>query len=227
MMSHGYLILAGPQCGGKTTAKNYLYARYMVSERGPHRDDPLMRRNLVLLQEMRQAVMHKRGIHSGIFIDSDTEREIIRRDLKRMTEILTHPLERVVLDETNLFTLAHARRRGISIEHYIEEYQRRLLALDAAILFLDVPPHISWTRRKPRYEERVAGFPPTQAAVVLTQYRSYLTEIYTELLDLAHRFALPMHFLDASGSTEETLEACAHAFSAFADERQIPLFERF
>ena len=75
-------------------------------------------RNLVLLQEMQQLVMHEHGIYSAIFIDAETEQEIIRRDLERMENILLFctVAVNVCTSTKQVFTLVHARRHGLSIE---------------------------------------------------------------------------------------------------------------
>ena len=100
--SAGYFIIAGPQCAGKTTAKKYLYARYMVVGRSS-RNDLQEQRNLTLLPEMRQVVMHERGIHSAIFIDVETELEIIQRDLDRMDAFMFQPMRHLTDDDVDGF----------------------------------------------------------------------------------------------------------------------------
>jgi thymidylate kinase len=223
----GFVVLAGPQCAGKSTAKNYLYARYMTREsrsQFPRKTPP---RNLRLLQEMRQLVMHERGIHSAIFIDSETEQEIIARDLARLRTTLCTNRESTFLDETSVFTLAHARRQGLPIDESFARYREHLASLDAVMLFLDVPPTVSWARRKARYQERIVGFPLDEAAVVLSLYREYLDAVYAETLDLMNRIDLPTYRIDASGPMEDTLSACAQAFVNFAGEQHIELCPRF
>jgi hypothetical protein len=119
---------------------------------------------------MRQEVMAAHGIHSAIFIDTETELEIIRRDLARLDRIGAD-YHRVYLDETSIFTLAHARCRGLDVQHLRAEYATRLKELGASILFLDVGPDVSWRRRGAVYETRVHGFPCLEAQAVLAQYR--------------------------------------------------------
>jgi hypothetical protein len=199
----------------------------MAMSRAADAEECEIPKNLILLQEMRQVVMHERGIHSAIFIDVDTENEIIRRDLDRMDQIIAAGDTRVYLDETSVFTIAHALRRGISVDHYCREYCERLRALRAEILFFEVPPAIAWARRKPRYEERVAGFPTDQAAAVLALYRSYLFGLHDALLETRSRLQLPVRCIDASIAIEDTLEASARTFLACAAERGIALSARF
>lgn len=223
--STGFMIVAGPQCAGKSTVKRYLYSRYMVCDpRGA--ETSLRHRNLALLPEMRQTVMHERDIHSAIFIDGETELEVIRRDLKRMDD-LRQEGGRVYLDETNIFTLAHARCRGVGVARHFEDYSARLSSLDAAILFLDVAPEISWERRRGRYQERVDGFPNDQAINVLDQYRRYLFEVYNALKELTLEVGVPVMHVDAAQSKAAVLQACADAFTEHLRSRGTCLRSRF
>jgi hypothetical protein len=220
--TQGYFVLAGPQCAGKSTVKGYLYARFMTLRPGePHP------RNLVLLQEMRQLVMHEHGIHSAIFIDSCTEVEIVERDLARMDDILRHDDERLYLDETNVFTLAHATRRGLDTAPHLVAYVERLKRLDAAVLFFDLAPALSWSRREARYNERVRGFPRSEAAFVLNQYRHYLDEVQSCLSIIRASLPIEVVRIDASGSTEDTLSRSAEAFVALARARGVEFTARF
>lgn len=217
-------LLAGPQCAGKSAVRNYLFARYMVQQTA---SQPFPQRNLVLLQEMRQLVMHEHGVHSAIFIDASLEEEIIRRDLHRLEMIVQSREQLVYVDETGPFTLAHARRHGIGIGDALERYRQYLTGLGAAILFLDIPPSISWARRKSRYEERLFGFPPDEAAVVLARYREYLESVYGGLLEVIDLLGLPTLRVDASGAIEDTLRSCARGFEELATQRTITLVPRF
>jgi thymidylate kinase len=218
----GYFVLAGPQCAGKSTVKSYLYARFMTRRPGePHP------RNLVLLQEMRQLVMHEHGIHSAIFIDSCTECEIVERDLARMDDILRRADERLYLDETNVFTLAHASRRGLDTAFHLAAYVERLKRLDAAVLFFDLAPALSWSRREARYNERVKGFPRSEADVVLNQYRRYLDEVDSCLSMIRASLPVDIVRIDASRSTEDTLSRSAEVFVALARARGVEFCKRF
>jgi hypothetical protein len=95
------------------------------------------------------------------------------------------------------------------------------------VIFLNTPPSSSWTRRKPKYEERVAGFPLDQVAVVLGQYREYLDSVHEGLLELIKQLDIPFRQIDASGAIEDTLRACAEAFVDVAAERGLHLVPRF
>jgi thymidylate kinase len=223
MSCPAFFVIAGPQCAGKSTAKNYLYARYM-SQSAANLHPP---RNLALLQEMRQLVMHERAIHSGIFIDAETEDEIIRRDLERLEIIRDSASDRVYLDETNIFTLAHARRHSVTIEQSLRRYRELLQSLNANVIFFSASPSLSWTRRKPRYEERVAGFPPEEAAAVLLLYREYLDFAHSGLLELRKQVDIPIWEIDASGPLEDTLRACARTFVDAAAKLNVRLVPRF
>jgi thymidylate kinase len=226
-MPSSFFIIAGPQCAGKTTTKSYLYSRYMAIARSQTPGATPEHRNLFLLPEMRQLVMHERGIHSAIFIDIDTERKIVERDLARMDDIIEKADDRIYLDETNIYTLAHARRRGLHVNDLVSEYGHRLQTLNAAILFLDVPPDISWQRRKVRYQERVNGFPQTEAAKVMEMYRDYLVTLHQELMNVSNMLKIELRRIDATGSVEATLSAAAIEFEQLTGARSVALVRRF
>jgi hypothetical protein len=205
-------VVAGPQASGKTTTKEYLACRYAVLSGGAGDESP---RNLTVLQEMRQIVMQERGIRSAIFIDSRAECEIIERDLRRMRGLLDSNLTGdIFLDETNAFTLAHAACHGLDISDYLMQYQDLLRDLDATVLFLDVPPDISWLRRQSVYQARVATFPVDQAKDVLVQHRRYLDTAYDCLCNLVQSLPVEVRKVDAAGPIQTTLQASAQAFLA-------------
>lgn len=216
-------VLAGPQCAGKSTVKNYLYARYM--RQGTQTGQPP--RNLVLLQEMRQLIMHERGIHSGIFIDRDAEEEIVRRDLERLEMVVAGGKGLIYLDETSVFTLAHASLRGLPISQPLDHYRSLFRPMQTAVIYLRIAPSMSWTRRKPKYEERVAGYPIEEAATVLKMYREYLEQVDVHLQHLKEQIGVRICEIDASGPLEDTLRRCAKAFIETCEELKVPIQARF
>ncbi len=226
-MPGAFFIIAGPQCAGKTTTKGYLYSRYMTNARPQTEEAPPAHRNLILLPEMRQSVMHDHGIHSAIFINTETELEIVERDLARMDHLLGDGDDRIYLDETNVFTLAHALHRGLAVGGLISAYLQRLHALDAAILFLHVSPEVSWERRRARYQERVNGFPATQAVAVMDMYHDYLFALHKQLLEVSSVLGIELRSVDASGTVEATLSKAAEEFEQLADARKVRLIRRF
>jgi len=171
--------------------------------------------------------MHEHGIHGAIFNDAHTEHEIAERDLERMDDLIQKSDDRIYLDETNIFTLAHARNRGLDIGNLVSEYRHRLQTLNAAILFLNVPPEVSWERRKVRYQERVTGFPRAQAAAVMDMYHDYLVTLHSELLNVSSLLKTEIVPIDATGSVEGTLSAAAAVFEQLAGTRSIKLVCRF
>jgi thymidylate kinase len=217
-MPHGYIILAGPQAAGKSTALNYISCNYQsrvspesaqefgakIPRYAPNGHGSLPT-NLVILQEMRQMVLRNHSVPGGVFVDWAGEAEIIDKDLQRLDEIIARKDNRVYIDETNIFTLAHAQFHNIEIEPCFKEYIKRLEQTNPLIIFLDVSPDTSWQRRKSRYEERVMDFPADAKAKALNRYRDYLKKIHQELYKFYERLDLPKVMINTEKPLEDVL----------------------
>jgi thymidylate kinase len=235
----GYIILAGPQAAGKSTTMNYISCKFqsLVSpENAQEFGDRIPRyapngcgklpTNLVILQEMRQIVLREHFVPGGIFMDWAGESEIIDRDLERLDSIIAKKDKRVYVDETDFFTLAHAKFHNINTKPCLEEYMQRLENMNPLIVFLEVSPDTSWQRRKPKYEERVADLPAAVKAKALTGYRGYLNKIYHELHYIYDSLALPKVMINTEKPLEDALEEVSSQIQKTAVESGIDLIAR-
>jgi len=129
-----YIILAGPQAAGKSTTINNLKRA--------------LNGRIHVFQENRQIVGRKHLSRKTIFKTQRQEEEIIEQDFQRLEEIAGREDE-IFVDETCLFSLAHASLRGVDPGKYFPEYIFQLRSLNPQIVFLDAPPEVSWQRKKP------------------------------------------------------------------------------
>ena len=107
----------------------------------------------------------------------------------------------VYLDECNVFTIAHAQAHGITkIQSQWEDYMKRLRKLDAKVIFLNIPPHISWERRRLKYEERLVYFPKKDHRRILLAFERYLHEVHPRLEEIYDRLPIPKRMIDAQQS---------------------------
>ena len=199
-MALSYLVLAGPQAAGKSTAQKAIARAATITP----------------LEEARQIVVHRHRLKGAIFMNKHHELEVINIDMHRMTRIMDTPRgERGFLDETNVFTMGHALAHGIDlVEGHYRQYMDMLKRLDARILFIDVPPWLSWERRKPRYEERLIGFAEEARQARLSEYRGYLDRLYPQLVSIYERLELPKIRVDGSRPLCETEAAVLDAVRA-------------
>jgi thymidylate kinase len=225
-MVQGYFIMAGPQAAGKSSSIRYIHARYQADCSLPEICDHAML-NIVLVREMRKILVNEHNVLGAIFMDISQDIEITKKDLARLDEIIGREDDRVYMDETNIFTLAHIMTRGHITNSYYEEYIQRLEQLKAAVMFLDLPPDISWQRRKARYEERVSDFPPLQRAVILERYREYLIKVHGPLHEIYDSLPLDKVMINTEGNLDDTQAKVAEAFEELALGRGIKLFTRF
>jgi len=239
-MPLGYIILAGPQAAGKSTTLNYISCKYqsLISPANPqefgghipvyapngHDNLPT---NLVILQEMRQIVLRNHFVPGGIFMDWAGESEIIENDLQRLDSIVAKKDNRVYVDETNLFTLAHAGFHNVDVNAAMDAYLSRLQMMNTLIVFLDVSPDTSWQRRKPRYEERVADFPSVVKSQVLIDYRGYLKRVYPRLHEIFDSLTFPKAMINTESPLEDALEEVSIQIQRISGEAGINLIARF
>ncbi len=201
-MSIEYFVLAGPQAAGKSTLCQHICSGNST---------------LIPLQESRQVIIHNCGKKGAIFMNYLDELEVIHYDMTRMFTILGQERRgSSYIDETNVFTLGHARAHGIDlVDGYFRQYLDLLKRFKAAVIFIDVPPTISWDRRRYRYAQRLWDFADQEREETMTRYRTYLDRLYPELLEIYDRLDLPKVKIDGSQTAEEVLRASREAFLMF------------
>jgi len=219
VMERRFFIISGPQAAGKSTAIRHLARKYedkipMLTRRqkGTGVPDP----RLVPLEESRAEIVHRYDMKGAIFMSYMDELEVIHKDMTRMFRILREGMDGIFLDECNVFTLAHAKAHGIDLtEGYYRQYMDMLGMLKASVIFLDVPPEVSWERRKVRYEQRHWDLPPEEKAAVMAQHKEYLFSLYPELLAIYDRLDLPKTRIDAYVPLEEATVHVEEAFRGY------------
>lgn len=200
------VIIAGPQAAGKSTIISGLSEQY-------HGVLPLFNRRcpprLFPLQESRQIVVHKYALLGAIFMTREHELEVAECDLGRMDLILGRARNHLVyIDECNVFTLAHAAAHGITgLDFLWDEYMTRLEKLNAKVIFIDVPPEISWERRRAKYEQRLVYFEKRRHKGIISLYHDYIVGTYERLKDVYRRVLLPKEMVDGRQSKENVLRA--------------------
>ncbi len=185
-----FFIFAGPQAAGKTTIIENINREFR------HLSPFFRSKNPALfpLQESRAIVSHTHMLLGGIFMRPEHEIAAVDCDFKRMDLILERrPTRKIIhMDECNVFTLAHASAHGVHLaQSYWDEYIRRLKKLHAKIIFLDVPPDISWERRQARYAERLIYFHESRHGALMKRYRKYLETMHPLLKELLERLPFP------------------------------------
>lgn len=218
-----YVIIAGPQAAGKSTVITQLSEQYRnivpflsrASKKIP---------TLLPLQESRQIVIHKNVLFGAIFMSPEDEEEVVQCDLKRMDLIWTRQDSQslIYLDECNIFTIAHATAHGVTkIDIFRKEYIQRLEKLNAKVVFLDIPPEVSWIRRKRRYEERLVYFPEDQHEAIMIRYKDYIERLYPGLLSLYDELQFPKRKISTDCTLpilmQRTSEALVQISSLFTE----------
>jgi len=178
-----YLIIAGPQAAGKTTTKRYLEERCKE----------FSNQNFRFLDESRDIISKKHSSFGTLTITRDLEYKIIEEDLSRLKGIEERGKDSDInyVDETSVFGLAHSCLHGIEIKDYFREYIDILRRLDSSVMFLDVPPEISLSRRKERYEKRFASMDEDEKKDAMDEVWKYFNGVYPELLKMFEQINLP------------------------------------
>ncbi len=207
-----FILIAGPQAAGKSTAIARLneYYRSISALFGRKSTPPLFP-----LQESRQIVVHTHMLLGAIFMKLEHECQVVDCDWNRMDKLVKEKAGKAIyLDECNIFTLAHARAHGITgLKDKWSGYTRRLEALQAKVIFLDIPPEISWERRKAKYEERLIYFPRSQHKRILASYKHYLMKVHPLLHEVYDRLPLPKRMIDAKRPNKCVLKDISDALA--------------
>lgn len=180
-------IIAGHQAAGKTTAKIILEEALR---------DNFKKYPSTKIQSWDEAgamIIKKHQGGGGQFISTQQEKEIIEFDLARLKKLIINTQENlIIIDETNIFSLAHANARGLNWEKkYLENYLKYLQSLETTIIFLESLPETSWQRRQRKYQERCLGMDEEQATEAMQSYRTYLNNLYPSLLALYEKMPFP------------------------------------
>jgi hypothetical protein len=197
-MAVEYFILAGPQAAGKSTL-----GQHICSEDS----------SIISLQESRQVVIHNSGKKGAIFMTYLDELEVIHHDMTRMFTILGQDRsDRCYLDETNVFTLGHARAHGIDlVEGYFRQYCDLLRKFKTGLIFIDIPSAVSWERRRHRYAQRLWDFSVEEKEQTMVRYKAYLDRLYPELLAVYNRLDFPKAKIDGTLSLDDIARAAREA----------------
>jgi|ERR1035437_581190 thymidylate kinase len=206
------IIIAGPQAAGKSTAIARLNEQYQsISPLFGRRQKPL----IFPLQESRQIVVHAHMLLGAIFMTPEHEQEVVAWDFKRMDTLAERKKDRIVyLDECNVFTIAHAMAHGIdAVKIHWSDYVQRLQRLNAKVIFLNVPPDLSWERRRRRYEQRLVYFPKKEHGRIMASYKNYLAQVHPLLKDVYSRLPIPKRFIDARQPNKVVLEEVSQSLA--------------
>ncbi len=195
------IVIAGPQAAGKSTVLANIKKQFdrIGSNRSPI---------LFTLQESRQIIAHRDISFGAIFMTPKQECDAVSCDLARMDRIIERGRDRVIfLDECNIFTMAHAEAHGIrDMAMYWNDYIMRLQKLRAKIVFIDVPPELSWERRCTSYSKRLVYFPKKDHDLIMNTFRQYLHRLHPMLIRLYAELPFQKRLVDGLGS-QKSVEA--------------------
>lgn len=178
-----YIIIAGPQAAGKTTAKRNIEETCRN----------LNIQNFRFLDESRDIISKKYSPFGTLTLTKDWEYKIIEYDLNRLKDIRDREGDKEVtyVDETSIFSLAHSTLHGINIKNYFNEYMDILKKINSRVLFLDVFPEISMSRRKSRYENKFVNMDDDERRDAMKEVWNYFNGVYPELLSIFKKINLP------------------------------------
>jgi len=167
-----FIIIAGPQSSGKTTAFDHIKKRYP---------------DAIFLEEINPYTFNKTHL-GGAFVGKALEMKIVEEDLKRL-ESLTSACEKkksnlaFIVQETGIFHLVYCE--GLFEKRYLRRYYQKYLKIynhfDVFVLFIDTKPSCSWSRRKYIYIERIKklGIRKKKEKVVMPErYRRKIETLY-------------------------------------------------
>lgn len=207
-----FIIIGGPQASGKTTAQEHIKETY---------------RDIIILKEAAQILIEeerKRGLAiGGALVSSDFERKILDFNLKRMNEILSKGNPgKIYLEETYIFNLAHmAVKIPEMVGEYYPKYVESLKPFNVGIIFINVPPEVSFERRKPEYMRRYEG--RENFDELMRKSKDYIYKIYPSFIAVYKRLPFPKRWVDATVSMQNYKKIVETTFESLCDELKIGL----
>jgi len=157
-------------------------------------------------------------VSGGALVGSGFEKRIMNLDLERMNKIsLEGNSQTIYLDETNIFSVAHESLRDLVFaQQMYESYMKALSSFRVGILFTNVPPEISWMRRRRIYERRYKGM--TDFEERIRKSREYLWRIYPEMIKLYERLPFAKRLVHTAGLRSELGPKLVGAFEYLCRE---------
>lgn len=136
-----YIIIAGPQCSGKTTALNFLADQF--SEQ------------IHIHEEINQYTLFPNSEMGSIIVDGEMEQKIHSADINKIQSII--PNNKIHIAETDIFHMAYYPL--ICGEHFYykgkQDYEKALSRFKVFVIFIDAVPEISFQRRVENYLQRI------------------------------------------------------------------------
>ena len=181
-----YIIIAGPQASGKSTAKKHIEKTF---------------KNVIVLEEAAEILLRQKGISGGAFVDVDFERDLLDFDLKKMRKCL-EGRNVIYVDETNIFSSAHAKIRDPEVgEELFSGYVQMLNRFNTGIIFTHVNPEASLKRKETVYMKRYQSLDDFRHKMELS--RKYILQIYPHLIDVFKRLDFPKEMVEGGVSLQE------------------------
>lgn len=186
MKDQAYIIIGGPQASGKSVAQRHIGRTY---------------RNIVVLREAAQVLLEgerQKGIVlGGALVDREFETRVLQFDLERMRNITHKPSNDIYVDESNIFTVAHARAKNMDLaEMLFLKYRQALSSFSTGVVFIHVTPEVSWRRREPAYVRRYQGSPDFEDR--MKRSKEYIFQLYRHLTTLYQALPYPKQQVEGS-----------------------------
>jgi len=200
MENRAYVIIGGPQASGKSLAQRHIGATY---------------RNIVVLREAAQVLLErerKRGnVIGGALVDREFERRVLQFDLERMRNIPHKPSNDIYVDESNIFTVAHARVKNADLaETLFLKYTQALNSFSTGIVFIHVTPEVSWNRRELAYVRRYQGTADFEDR--MKRSKEYILQLYHHMTTLYQTLPYPKQRVEGAVPFHEFERNVENAF---------------
>lgn len=169
-----FLIIAGPQSSGKTTAFNYLKNKLINNHK--------KKETVKFFPEVNPYSIVGKDHLGGAFTNKELEIKIIKKDLELLKNINSLPDRMTpIIIETGIFHLVYGEIFcGVRITNsFYQKYLELHKNLKTKIIFIDTKPEVSWKRRKAIYKKRTANFTnPQERKKALERYRLTIERLY-------------------------------------------------
>lgn len=203
-----YIVIAGPQSSGKSTAIEAIREKFPEAK---------------VYKEINPFTVSKKGERhkGGAFVTPRLQKRIQEANLARLKTI-SRKRKGIYLEETGVLGLAHAKMRlgEKAVNDYLGKYKKVLGKLNAAILFIDTRPEVSWKRRKDYYAEKAKEIKSGEKRKeVLQRYKDYLYKIYPEFHRILGRLNVPVKiYKNGDSPVEKFKKEILREFSSLLQE---------
>lgn len=134
------IVIAGPQSSGKTSVLKFISQKFL---------------DIPIINEVNQYTILGKNHMGSVFVNSDIEIKVVKKDIEITKKINRHNLITVI--ETGILHCPYLERfcNAKTADKFFNNYLKIYKIFRPIVIFINTKPSVSWRRRKKIYYKRI------------------------------------------------------------------------